>query len=107
MERKFQMKAKRTAGYSAEVANLYVPEGTEVVLLSTKPEPRVKWKDHKPTNEITGYRILCGMPDNYFYVKLDKKVKLPPFKSDIKLVGLEACEIENNVWFRASDIKEV
>ncbi|MBW8036962.1 hypothetical protein E0700_01200 [Lactobacillus helveticus] len=101
------MKAKRTNGYSSEVAKLYVPEGTKVVLLSTEPEPRVKWLNHKPTNEITGYRVLCGIPNNFFYVKFKKKVKLPAFKADIKLIGLEACEIENNVWFRAQDIKEV
>lgn len=100
------MKAKRTSGYSAEVASLYVPEGTEVVLLSTQPEPRVKWENHKPTHDITGYRVLCGMPDNFFYVKLSKKVKLPAFKSAIKLVGLEACEVDNNVWFKADDIEE-
>lgn len=101
------MKAKRTSGYSTQVASLYVPEGTEVVLLSTQPEPRVKWENHKPTNEVTGYRVLCGIPDNFFYVKFDKKVKLPPFKSDVKLVGLEACEVDHNVWFKAENIEEV
>lgn len=99
------MQIKRKGGYSAQVAKLYVPEGTEVILLSTELEPRVKWENHKPTNEITGYRVLCGMPDNFFYVKFTKKVKLPPFKSDIKLIGLEACEVDNNVWFRAKDIE--
>lgn len=101
------MKAKRTSGYSKEIANIYVPDGTNVVLLSTQLEPRFKWANHKPTNQVSGYRVLCGMPNNFFYVKFEKKVKLPEFKADIKLIGLEACEVENNVWFRAQDIEEV
>lgn len=101
------MKAKRTSGYSAQVASLYVPEGTEVVLLSTQLEPRVKWENHKPTNEVTGYRVLCGMPDNYFYVKLAKEVNLPPFDSKVKFKNLQACEVDNNVWFKAEDIEVV
>lgn len=100
------MKAKRISGYSEEVANVYVPKDTDVVLLSTKLEPRVKWENHKPTDEITGYRVLCGMPDNYFYVKFDKKVKLPSFNSKIKFKHLKACEVDNNVWFKAEDIEE-
>ncbi len=100
------MKAKRSNGYSEAVANMYVPENTDVVLLSTKPEPRVKWENHKPTDEITGYRVLCGMPDNFFYVKFDKKVKLPSFNSKVKFKHLQACEVDNNVWFKAEDIEE-
>lgn len=50
------MKARRTSGYSEEVASVYVSEDTDVVLLSTKPEPRVRWENHKPTDEIIGYR---------------------------------------------------
>lgn len=100
------MKAKRTSGYSAQVASLYVPDGTEVVLLSTQPEQRVKWEKHKPTNEVTGYRVLCGMPDNFFYVKFDKEVKLPPFDSKVKFKNLQACEVDSNVWFKADDIVE-
>lgn len=100
------MKAKHNSGYSEDLANIYVPQSTEVILLSTTLDPRPKWKDGKPTKEIGSYRILCGMPDNYFYVKLDKKVKLPPFKSHIKLVGLKACEVNNNVYFKANDLEE-
>jgi hypothetical protein len=100
------MKAKRTSGYSEEVANRYVSEDTDVVLLSTKPEPRVKWENHRPTDEVTSYRVLCGMPDDYFYVKFDKKVKLPPYKSSVKFKHLQACEVDNNVWFKVEDIEE-
>lgn len=100
------MRTKKNSGYSEEVANIYITKDTEVILLSTEPEERVKWVDNKPTNEVTGYRILCGMPDDYFYVKLDKKIKLPPFKSDVKFQKLEACEVQGNVYFRAEGVEE-
>lgn len=101
------MKTKRTSGYSEDLAKLYVPENSEVILLSTFLDPRPKWKDGKPTEEISGYRILCGMADDFFYVKFDKKVKLPPFKSTVKLVGLQACEVSNEVYFKAENVEEV
>lgn len=101
------MKAKRTSGYSAEVAKIYVSNATKVLLLSTELQKQVKWVDHKPTDEVTGYKILCGMPNDYFTVKFDKQIALPPFGSQVKFKGLEACEVENNVWFKAEDIEEV
>ena len=101
------MKAKKSSGYSSELANLYVPKDTEVVLLSTKLIKQVRWEDGKPTAEVSGYKALCGIPDDYFAVKLNKKVNLPPFCSKIKFKGLEACEVEKNVYFRAEDIQEV
>lgn len=79
------MKARRTSGYSEEVASVYVSKDTDVVLLSTKPEPQVKWENHKPTDEITGYRVLCGMPDNYFYVKFDKRLSCHLLNSVLSL----------------------
>lgn len=101
------MKAKQTSGYSADLAKMYVPEGTEIVLLSTKLTKQVRWVDGKPTDEITGYKILCAIPDDYFSVKLSKKINLPKFCSRITLKGLEACEVEKSVYFRAEDIEEV
>lgn len=101
------MKAKQNSGYSSEVANMYVPKDTEIVLLSTKPIKQMKWEDGKPTNEVIGYKILCGIPDDYFTVKFSKKVSLPPFCSRIKFKGLEACEVEKNIYFRAEDIEEL
>lgn len=100
------MKAKQSSGYSADLAKLYLPEGTEVVLLSTKLAKQVKWDGGKPTDQVTGYKILCGMPDDFFTVKLSKKVSLPTFCSRIKFKGLEACEVEKNVYFRAENIEE-
>ena len=100
------MKAKQSSGYSAEVAKIYVPDGTEVVLLSTKGKKQVKWVDGKPTTEVTGYKVLCGMHDDVFTVKFSKPVSLPQFCSRIKFKGLEACEVANNIYFRAEDIEE-
>lgn len=100
------MKVKNTNGYSKELASMYVSDDTEVVLLSTKLMIQYKWRDNKPTDEIASYKVLCGMPDDYFYVKFDKKIKLPAFLSNIKFKNLEACEVNNNVWFRAEDIEE-
>lgn len=100
------MKAKQSSGYSAEVAKMYVPDGTEVVLLSTKVKKQVKWVDGKPTTEVTGYKVLCGMPDDVFTVKFSKPVSLPKFCSRIKFKGLEACEVADNIYFRAEDLEE-
>lgn len=100
------MKAKRSTGYSDEVAKFYISDKTKVLLLSTELQKQVKWVDHKPTDEITGYKVLCGMPNDYFTVKFDHKVQLPPFGSSVKFKELEACEIDNKVWFRAQDIEE-
>ena len=101
------MKAKRTSGYSSDVAKMYIPEDTEIVLLSTKLVKQVEWNEGKPTDKVTGYKILCGLPDDFFSVKFNKKVDLPPFCSRIKFKGLEACEVEKNMYFRAEDLEEV
>ena len=100
------MKAKRNSCYSEEVAKIYITDETKVLLLSTELQDQVKWIDHKPTDQVTGYKVLCGMPNDYFTVKFKKKVQLPPFGSSVKFKGLEACEVDNNVWFRAQDIEE-
>lgn len=101
------MKAKKTSGYSADLAKIYISDETRVLLLSTELQKQLKWVDGKPTDEVTGYKILCGIPDDYFFVKFDKKVALPKFGSLIKLKGLEACEVEKNVYFRAKNLEEV
>lgn len=101
------MKAKKTSGYSADLAKIYISDKTEVLLLSTELQKQFKWVNGKPTDEVTGYKVLCGIPDDYFFVKFDKKVALPQFGSIVKLAGLEACEVEKNVYFRAEGIEEV
>lgn len=67
------MKAKRASGYSAEVAKIYITDETKVLLLSTELQEQVKWVDHKPTDQVTGYKVLCGMPNDYFTVKFETK----------------------------------
>lgn len=100
------MRARNKTGYTKATALANVPEDTDVINLSTELTPVYKWNDGKPTNEVIGYRILCGMPDNYFSVKFTKKVKVPAYKASIKFTNLEACEVNGNVWFRADDVEE-
>lgn len=94
-------------GYSADLAKLYVPDDTEVLLLSTKPEPRYKWENGKPTDEVTGYKILCAIPGDYFYVKFAQKPKnLPSFGTKVTFDDLQACEVGQNVYFKANAIRK-
>lgn len=101
------MKVKSNTGYSANTAKNYILPETEVILLSTELKEQYKWKDGKPTDEVVGYKILCGIANDCFNVKLPHKIKLPAFGSKIEFKGLEACEVNNNVYFRAKEIKEV
>ena len=101
------MKAKTKSGYSTDLANVYVPEGTDIISISDELTTKVKWVDGHPTDEVTGYTLLFAIPNNFFTVKFDKEVKAPAFKANVKFTGLEACEVNGNIYFRAKDVKEV
>lgn len=100
------MKANKDEYYSRKLAQKYVPDETEIILLSTKFKDVVKWINKEPTNQVIGYRILCGVPDDYFFVKFSKKGKLPTYGSRVKFKGLVACEYKNNIYFKADEIEE-
>ena len=75
---------KRKGGYSATTAQQYVNIKQALYSLSTGLEPQMKFEDGKPT-----------------------EVELPTYMAMVELEALEACEVNYNVYFRASDIKEV
>ena len=57
---------------------------------------------------MSGYKTWFsqeGLPP--FQVKFTSEVELPNYMTMVELEGLEACEVNYNVYFRASDIKEV
>lgn len=102
------MKARKTNGYSSEIARLYIKSSQPVYSLSTELEQQRKWRNNQPTDEIVGYRAWFtqeGLPP--FQVKFSQQIKLPGYLKKIEFQDLEACEVRNNVYFRASDLKEV
>ncbi|ARD06166.1 hypothetical protein B1745_00130 [Lactobacillus amylolyticus] len=104
------MKYFNRNGYSEETRKLVVPNDTPIYIISTELIPVMKWVNNKPSNEITGYKIYVTSPSvqngESFAIKFDKEVNLPPYLSEVALTNFEACMIGNNVYFKASDIKE-
>lgn len=99
---------KRKGGYSATTAQQYVNIKQALYSLSTGLEPQMKFEDGKPTKEIIAYKAWFsqeGLPP--FQVKFTSEVELPTYMAMVELEALEACEVNYNVYFRASDIKEV
>lgn len=103
------MKAiKRNGGYSIEAANNYIDSNQPIYSLSTDLEVQHKWRDNRPTDEITGYRAWFSQNGlEPFQVKFDNQIKLPTYLSKVIFENLEACEIRNNVYFKADSLKEV
>lgn len=106
------MKSRLKNGYSTVLANFYINEKKDVISLSPELEPQYKWEDkgttRKPTNEIVGFRAWFSIKgEQPFQVKFLSKVSLPPYLAKVKFQNLEACEVRNKIYFRASDIKEV
>lgn len=103
------MKAiRRNGGYSIETANNYIDNNQPIYSLSTEPEVQHKWQDNRPTDEITGYKAWFSQEGlEPFAVKFTSQIKLPAYLSKVEFDQLEACEVRNNVYFRAVALKEV
>ena len=100
------MKIKRTSGYSKDVAKMYIPGNTFTYSLSTDLSKQVKWIDGKPTDEVTGYQSwFIAEGTEPFKVKFTSRVELPAMFTKVKLQDLEACEVGNNVYFKANGIE--
>jgi hypothetical protein len=100
------MKIKRISGYSKDVAKMYVPNDEPIYCVSSQLSEQVKWQDGKPTGEIAGYQAWFVAQDTEpFKIKFSKQVKLPAMFTQVKLDDLEACEVGNQVYFRAKDIE--
>lgn len=99
---------QRKGGYSATTAEQYINRKQALYSLSTELEPQMRFEDGKPTGEIIAHKAWFsqeGLPP--FQVKFTSQVELPSYMTMVELEGLEACEVNYNVYFRASDIKEV
>lgn len=95
-------------GYSTDTANSYVDQTQPIQSLSTKLEPQFKFKDGKPTEEVTAYKAWFSQQGvEPFQVKFSEEVKLPKYLALVEFDNLQACEVSYNVYFRADSIKEV
>ena len=103
------MKTKnRKGGYSANTAKEYIDNKQAVHSLSTELEPQIMFEDGQPTGDIIAYKAWFsqkGLPP--FQVKFEAEVKLPDYMTMVEFENLEACEVGYNVYFRASNLKEV
>lgn len=101
------MKLTQTRGYSASNASK-VLNGNPIQYVGPEMEIKYIWKNNRPTSQIDGYStwfIQEGLPP--FSVKFPEKVKLPDYLQKVEFEGLEACEVRNNVYFRAKGLKVV
>lgn len=93
---------KSLIGYSRQTAFKYISEDKPIYCLSQELTPQQGFKDGRPTGEIVSYKLWCsqeGLPP--FEVKVQDKLDLPPYLTEISFIDLEACEIKNNVYFKA------
>ena len=98
----------RKGGYSANTATEYIDIKQAIHCLSTELEPQIKFNDGLPTGEVIAYKAWFsqkGLPP--FQVKFESEVTLPAYMAMVEFDNLEACEVGYNVYFRATDIKEV
>lgn len=98
----------RKIGYSSNTANNYIDNKQAIYCLSTGLEPQVKFEDGQPTGEIIAYKAWFSQNGlSPFQVKFESEVALPNYMTMVEFDNLEACEVGYNVYFRATDIKEV
>ncbi|HEM4146774.1 TPA: hypothetical protein U2B24_001843 [Streptococcus suis] len=98
----------RKGGYSTNTATEYIDVKQAIHCLSVELEPQIKFEDNQPTGEIIAYKgwfSQKGLPP--FMVKFESEVTLPAYMTMVEFENLEACEVGYNVYFRATNIKEV
>lgn len=102
------MKINQTSGYSQRTAKKFITRGVPIKFVGPELEPKFKWEDGKRTNKIEAYEtwfIQEGLPP--FQVKFSKQVELPDYESIVEFDNLQACEVRNNVYFKADGMKVV
>ncbi|MCX8720380.1 MULTISPECIES: hypothetical protein [unclassified Lactobacillus] len=101
------MKRKMISGYSQQVVNRYLDLAKPIYCLSMDLAPQYEWKDSRPTDNVVAYRGWFTQEGaDAFSVKFTSEIKLPKYLAKVEFDGLEACEVRNNVYFRAKSIKE-
>lgn len=94
-------------GYSHELATTYISEDKPVISLSTEVETQHVWNNGQRTDKISGYQawfVQEGLEP--FKVKFENNPQLPQFLSAVHLKDLEACQVRNNIYFRANGIED-
>lgn len=102
------MKINQTNGYSSSTAKKFINKGVPIKFVGPDLEPKFKWEDGKRTKKIEAYEtwfIQEGLPP--FQVKFPQKIELPDFEAIVDFENLEACEVRNNVYFKADDVKVI
>lgn len=100
-------KLNRNHGYSADLVNDYLSADKPIISLSTETETQYIWKNNKPTKQIKGYRAWFSQQGvDPFQVRFDTNPKLPQYLSEVTFKELKAVEVQNNVYFKASDLDE-
>ncbi len=91
---------------SEALAKMYIPSDVSTYSLSINLDTQVKWVNGKPTDEVTGYQCwFIAEGTEPFKVKFPNKVSLPSMFTKIKFQNLEACEVGNNVYFKANGLE--
>lgn len=100
------MKTLSSGSYNEYNASQFVNLNEVCISLSTEFRKTFKYVDGKRTDEISGYKAwFVQEGTDPFEVKFASEPKLPKFGSEVKLLNLEACIFNNNVYFRASGLK--
>lgn len=103
------MKIRRTNGYSVEIAKQVLDGGKPIRFVGPAFVAKYVWKDGKPTSTVKGYAtwfIQEGLPP--FTVRFPEKVTLPnKYLQIVDFDNLQACEVRDNVYFKADSLKEV
>ncbi|MDT2828288.1 hypothetical protein P7H59_07415 [Enterococcus viikkiensis] len=91
--------------YSSETANKYLNANKEFILASATIEETFEYDGNNNRN-VTGKRVWVLQESlNPFYVKLPASIEIDAKQFDkVSFENLEAIEIKNNVYFRASTI---
>lgn len=93
-------------GYSHELATSYISEKKPIISLSTDTETQYVWSNGHRSNEISGYQAWFAQEEvGVFKVKFENKPELPQFLSSVHFKNLEACQVRNNIYFRAKEIE--
>ena len=101
------MKIQNTRnGYSRQLATTYILNDKPVISLSTETETQYVWSNGHRSNEISGYQAWFAQEGvGAFKVKFENKPQFPQFLSAVHFKDLEACQVRNNIYFRAKRIE--
>ena len=93
-------------GYSHDLATTYILNDKPVISLSTETEAQYVWNNGHRSNEISGYQAWFVQESvGVFKVKFENRPELPQFLSAVHFKNLEACQVRNNIYFRAKGIE--